>query len=84
MVEKDIPNPNGLDIWLFTDGQRPLYDSTFTNIVNRKGSPFAVQMWMMTQSVVHYGTTLSTVDWVVNGWREGKGMQPAACFANLD
>lgn len=73
----DIMNPNGHKVVLFTDGQQRRFDSTFPHVDDHS---FHVQMWMMTQSTVHYGNPVSSVDMVINHWREGREMRPIECF----
>jgi hypothetical protein len=67
-------------VLLFTDGQKPELDQTFPF---RDSHPFAVQLWMMTLSPIHYGNPVSSVDHVVNHWRQGEGMEPASCFPSF-
>jgi hypothetical protein len=67
-------------VLLFTDGQQPELDQTFPF---RDSHPFAVQLWMMTLSAIHYGNPVSSVDHVVNHWRQGVGMEPSDCFPSF-
>jgi len=73
-----VPNPQGLPIVLFTDGQVPAKDATFPHIFNT--SDFFVEMWLMVNSQTHWGNPRSTVDAVVASWREGRGMEPKQCY----
>ena len=67
------------EIVLFTDGQEPLYDKTFTLVDHQ---PFAVQLCMMALSARHYGNPLSSVDYLVAHWRPdlSDSMEPSLCW----
>jgi hypothetical protein len=76
----DIPNPNNLPVILFSDEQVPELDKTFPI---RDKNEFGIQLWMMTQSEIHYAQPMSTVDKLVMHWRynNGKGkVEPASCY----
>jgi hypothetical protein len=51
---------------LCTDGQRPEFDETFP-IISSGG--FHTELWLMILSDVHYGSPMSSVDYVVSAWR---------------
>jgi len=74
-----IPNPLGLPIVLFTDGQVPEKDNTFPLRFNSSTS-LLVEMWLMVNSRVHWGNPRSTLDITVASWRHGLGMEPKACY----
>ncbi|CAJ1946055.1 unnamed protein product [Cylindrotheca closterium] len=73
-----VPNPEGLPIVLFTDGQVPAKDGTFPHMFNT--TDFFVEMWLMVKSKTHWGNPRSTVDAVVSSWREGREMEPKECY----
>lgn len=70
-------------IVLFTDGQVPELDNTFPVRVNDT-IDFKVQLWMMVLSDVHFGIPMSSVDHVVNHWRQGREMHPKECYHITD
>ena len=72
---------SSLPVVLFSDGQSPHLDNTFPYIDDHN---LMVQSWMMTLSVVHYGNPLSSIDYVLNHWRKGRGMRPSACYDGYD
>jgi hypothetical protein len=78
MEYKLVPNPEGLPVVLFTDGQVPALDATFPHKFN--ATDFFVEMWLMVKSKTHWGNPRSTVDMVVQHWRQRKGMEPNECY----
>ncbi|KAL3926560.1 MAG: hypothetical protein SGBAC_013427 [Bacillariaceae sp.] len=78
MEYNTVPNPEGLPIVLFTDGQVPAKDGTFPHMFNT--TDFFVEMWLMVKSKTHWGNPRSTVDAVVSSWRKGRGMEPKECY----
>ena len=74
-------NFSSLPVVLFTDHQSPDLDDTFPYIDDHD---FQVQSWMITQSVVHYGNPLSSMDYVLYHWRKGKEVRPTSCYNGYD
>ena len=85
MIQKDLKNNNndGVNntILLCSDRQAPKYDKTFPHLVTitpeipsenkiiHKAIIIVTEAWIMTLSDIHYGNPMSTVDAVVNIWR---------------
>ena len=65
---------------LYTDGQVHAYDNTF---LVKSNADLPVAMVEMAQSAVHYGNPMSTVDFVLAHWRNGKPMEPRECYESL-
>ncbi len=79
--EADFTHLNS-SIILFTDGENPTYDNTFTH---RSQDNFQIQMWAMTMSSRHFGNPTSSIDYVVAHWRksmnrEVNSMSPDTCY----
>ena len=72
-VQPQIP------ILLFTDHQRPEYDNTFKKSVKLK---FQVEMCMMALSYAHFGSPMSSIDYVVAHWRTVLQF-PLECFRDI-
>ena len=66
-------------ILLFTDNQMPKYDQTFKNPIKLK---FQVEMCMMALSYAHFGSPMSSIDYVVAHWRTGFQF-PTECFQQI-
>ena len=64
-------------IVLFTDGLIPELDETFPLVDNHT---YHVQTWMMTLSSIHYGNPMSSMDYVLAHWRQGRNMRPSSCY----
>ena len=91
MIQSDLRNKNnygGNDIVLLcSDRQAPKYDKTFPHIVSiapdisndneklDKAIMVVTEAWIMTLSDIHYGNPMSTVDAVVNVWRNNPEVQ---------
>ena len=66
-------------IILFTDQQNPKYDRTFKFQMKRN---FQVEMCIMALSSAHFGSPMSSIDYVVAHWRAGLQF-PIDCFRQL-
>lgn len=66
-------------ILLFSDHQQPKYDKTFKNSVKLN---LQVEMCMMALSYAHFGSPMSSIDYVVAHWRTGLQF-PVECFQQI-
>ena len=71
--------PEGTALRLFTDGQDPAMASTYEIVDTR---PFPEQLWAMVVSPLHIGNPKSSMDFMISRWRQGRGIEPAACYSS--
>lgn len=70
---------------LFTDGQDPKFDQTFS-LVDRHS--FQIQACLMALARLHYGTPMSSIDYVVAHWRRkfnhpAGSTRPETCYQHI-
>jgi len=70
---------SGGRILLFSDHQMLKYDKTFKKEPKRK---FQVEMCMMALSHAHFGSPMSSIDYIIAHWRHGSQF-PIECFMQI-
>ena len=70
---------------LFTDGQDPRFDATFSVIDKHS---FQIQACLMSLARLHYGTPMSSIDYVVAHWRRKfnhspGSTRPESCYQHI-